>query len=62
MDILTLMFYINYFPLFYIIKAPHCIHMSNGVKCRDTSFTDTMMSDGLTDTFNQYHMGITGKI
>lgn len=41
--------------------APHCIHMRNGVKFGDTSLTDTMMSDGLTDTFNQYHMGITAE-
>lgn len=47
---------------FCTMKAPHCIHMRNGVKFGDTSLTDTMMSDGLTDTFNQYHMGITGKI
>ncbi|XP_061195588.1 acetyl-CoA acetyltransferase, cytosolic-like [Saccostrea echinata] len=41
--------------------APHCIHMRNGVKFGDTSLTDTMMSDGLIDTFNQYHMGITAE-
>lgn len=62
MDISNLMFYINFFFLFCTIKAPHCIHMRNGVKFGDTSLTDTMMCDGLTDTFNQYHMGITGKI
>ena len=36
--------------------------MRMGTKFGDVSLTDTMMKDGLTDAFNNYHMGITGKI
>ncbi|KAK6986624.1 acetyl-CoA acetyltransferase [Biomphalaria glabrata] len=42
-------------------KAPHCIHIRNGAKFGDASLVDTMLSDGLTDAFNNYHMGITAE-
>ncbi|KAJ8314668.1 hypothetical protein KUTeg_006818 [Tegillarca granosa] len=42
-------------------KAPHCIHMRNGTKFGDIPLVDCMMSDGLTDAFNSYHMGITAE-
>ncbi|KAH9500645.1 Acetyl-CoA acetyltransferase, cytosolic, partial [Bulinus truncatus] len=42
-------------------KAPHCIHIRNGIKFGDTSLVDTMILDGLTDAFNNYHMGITAE-
>ena len=35
--------------------------MRSGVKFGDVSMTDSMMTDGLIDAFNNYHMGITGK-
>jgi acetyl-CoA C-acetyltransferase len=42
-------------------KAPHAVHMRNGVKFGDLTFMDTMLSDGLTDAFNNYHMGRTAE-
>lgn len=42
-------------------KAPHCVHMRSGTKFGDVSMTDTMLSDGLVDAFNKYHMGITAE-
>lgn len=42
-------------------QAPHAVHMRGGVKFGDVPLTDTMISDGLTDAFNNYHMGFTGK-
>ena len=44
------------------IQAHHSIHMRTGIKFGDASLKDTMINDGLTDAFNDYHMGITGKI
>jgi acetyl-CoA C-acetyltransferase len=41
--------------------APHAAHLRAGVKMGDTKFTDTMVFDGLTDIFNNYHMGITAE-
>ena len=38
-------------------QAPHCAHLRNGQKMGDLSFIDTMISDGLWDAFNGYHMG-----
>ncbi|XP_051775266.1 acetyl-CoA acetyltransferase, cytosolic [Erpetoichthys calabaricus] len=40
-------------------RTPHAIHIRSGHKMGDTSLQDTMISDGLTDAFHQYHMGIT---
>lgn len=41
--------------------APHCAHLRNGVKMGDFKMTDTMLSDGLTDAFYGYHMGVTAE-
>jgi acetyl-CoA C-acetyltransferase len=42
--------------------APHLIrNLRWGVKIGDTSITDAMVSDGLWDIYNNYHMGITGE-
>ncbi|MEZ5956709.1 MAG: acetyl-CoA C-acetyltransferase [Hyphomonadaceae bacterium] len=41
--------------------APHAAHLRAGQKMGDLSFADTMIKDGLTDVFNQYHMGITAE-
>ncbi|CAL1527195.1 unnamed protein product [Lymnaea stagnalis] len=42
-------------------KAPHCVHIRGGTKFGDATLTDTMLLDGLTDAFNNYHMGITAE-
>ncbi|XP_002732194.1 acetyl-CoA acetyltransferase, cytosolic-like [Saccoglossus kowalevskii] len=42
-------------------KAPHCIHVRNGLKFGDVGLADSMMSDGLTCAINKYHMGITAE-
>ncbi len=47
------------FPL-YLFQAPHCVHMRGGIKFGNATLVDTMLQDGLTDAFNNYHMGITG--
>lgn len=44
-----------------LLQAPHVIHMRTGVKMGEASLQDTIILDGLTDAFYQYHMGITGK-
>jgi acetyl-CoA C-acetyltransferase len=41
--------------------SPHVAHMRAGTKMGPVTFTDTMINDGLTDVFNQYHMGITAE-
>jgi acetyl-CoA C-acetyltransferase len=41
--------------------SPHAAHLRNGQKMGDLAFADTMIKDGLTDVFNQYHMGITAE-
>jgi acetyl-CoA C-acetyltransferase len=41
--------------------SPHAIHMRNGYKFGDAKFIDTMMSDGLSDAFGKYAMGITAE-
>lgn len=42
-------------------QAPHAVHLRSGVKFGDASLTDTMMKDGLTDAFHNYHMGQTAE-
>ena len=41
--------------------APHTAHLRNGVKMGPASFSDTMITDGLWDAFNDYHMGRTAE-
>lgn len=41
--------------------SPHCAHMRDGVKFGDVVFKDTMITDGLWDIYNDYHMGITAE-
>ena len=41
--------------------SPHASHMRSGTKMGPVEFADTMIKDGLTDVFNQYHMGITAE-
>lgn len=39
----------------------HCQNLRTGQKMGDLSLVDTMIKDGLTDVFNDYHMGITAE-
>lgn len=39
----------------------HSMHARAGVKFGDVSLEDTMMKDGLTDAFHNYHMGVTAE-
>lgn len=41
--------------------SPHAIHMREGIKFGDANIKDTMIVDGLWDSFNDYHMGITAE-
>jgi len=41
--------------------APHVAHLRAGTKMGDVKFIDSMIKDGLTDIFNNYHMGITAE-
>ena len=40
--------------------AVHCVHMRQGVKFGSAVLEDTL-EDGLTDAFNNYHMGVTAE-
>jgi acetyl-CoA C-acetyltransferase len=42
-------------------QAAHAIHLRNGIKMGPTALADTMITDGLTDAFHGYHMGITAE-
>jgi acetyl-CoA C-acetyltransferase len=39
----------------------HAQNLRGGTKMGDLSLVDTMIKDGLTDVFNNYHMGITAE-
>ena len=41
--------------------APHCQHLRSATKMGSITLLDTMLSDGLTDAFGGYHMGITAE-
>ncbi len=41
--------------------SPHATHLRAGTKMGPVSFADTMIVDGLTDAFNNYHMGVTAE-
>ena len=41
--------------------SPHVAHLRAGTKMGDVKFIDSMIKDGLTDIFNDYHMGITAE-
>jgi acetyl-CoA C-acetyltransferase len=41
--------------------SPHTAHLREGVKMGPKNFTDTMITDGLWDVFNDYHMGMTAE-
>ena len=42
-------------------QAPHAAYLRSGVKMGDMQFVDTMLRDGLLDTFHGYHMGNTAE-
>lgn len=42
-------------------QAPHAVQMRAGVKLGPATLVDTMINDGLTDAFNDIHMGITAE-
>ncbi|MDO4696860.1 MAG: acetyl-CoA C-acetyltransferase [Neisseria sp.] len=42
-------------------QAPHFIDIRQGRKMGNGTLTDSMVSDGLTDVYNSYHMGITAE-
>ncbi|UOO81115.1 acetyl-CoA C-acetyltransferase [Uruburuella testudinis] len=42
-------------------QSPHYLHMRQGLKMGDGKLTDSMVHDGLTDAYRQYHMGITAE-
>jgi acetyl-CoA C-acetyltransferase len=42
-------------------QAPHAALLRNGVKMGPANFADTMITDGLWDAFNNYHMGQTAE-
>ncbi|MBU2016015.1 MAG: acetyl-CoA C-acyltransferase, partial [Alphaproteobacteria bacterium] len=41
--------------------APHAQYLRAGSKMGNVGLVDTMIHDGLTDAFNNYHMGITAE-
>ena len=41
--------------------APHVIFYQDEEKTLEEKLVDTMINDGLTDAFNNYHMGITAE-
>ncbi|XP_045584390.1 acetyl-CoA acetyltransferase, cytosolic [Procambarus clarkii] len=42
-------------------QAPHALHLRSPVKMGPATMVDTMMIDGLTDAFHNYHMGVTAE-
>jgi acetyl-CoA C-acetyltransferase len=42
-------------------QSMHALYMRNGLKMGDAKLVDMMIKDGLTDAFNNYHMGITAE-
>ena len=42
-------------------RTPHAIFYREDKKLSDNKLVDTMINDGLTDSFNDYHMGVTAE-
>ncbi|XP_058145629.1 acetyl-CoA acetyltransferase, cytosolic [Dasypus novemcinctus] len=42
-------------------QAPHLVHLRTGIKMGEKSLTDSILCDGLTDAFYNYHMGVTAE-
>jgi len=43
-------------------RAPHSIFYREDKKLDEKKLVDTMINDGLVDSFNNYHMGVTAEI
>ena len=42
-------------------RAPHTIFYREDKKLNENKLVDTMVNDGLIDSFNNYHMGVTAE-
>jgi len=42
-------------------RAPHSLFYRENKKLDESELVDTMVNDGLTDSFNHYHMGVTAE-
>ena len=42
-------------------QSIHYSHLRNGIKFGNTELKDSLIIDGLTDAFNNCHMGITAE-
>ena len=42
-------------------RAPHSLCYRENKKLDESKLIDTMINDGLTDSFNHYHMGVTAE-
>lgn len=42
-------------------QSPHFVHLREGIKMGNGTLTDSMVADGLTDAYENYHMGITAE-
>lgn len=42
-------------------QSPHAMHLRDGTKMGNATMADTMITDGLWDCFNDYHMGTTAE-
>uniref|UniRef100_A0A671NB92 Pre-mRNA-splicing regulator WTAP n=1 Tax=Sinocyclocheilus anshuiensis TaxID=1608454 RepID=A0A671NB92_9TELE len=42
-------------------RVPHIVQMRSGVKMGDSTLQDSILTDGLTDAFYNYHMGVTAE-
>ena len=42
-------------------RAPHTLFYRENKKLDESKLVDTMINDGLTDSFNHYHMGVTAE-
>ena len=42
-------------------RAPHAIFYREDKKLNESKLVDTMVNDGLIDSFNNYHMGVTAE-
>lgn len=42
-------------------QSPHFVHLREGVKMGNGTLTDSMVADGLTDAYENYHMGMTAE-
>ena len=42
-------------------QAPHCFHLRQAGNMGDSEMIDSMIKDGIWDSFNGYHMGVTAE-